>query len=250
MGGVLLTVAVLGVVGVTALCYDRPTVSEIEKRELAAKPALTAAALLSGSYTRELSNFFADTFPLREQLVAFSGALSDLRGIRFNEIKIHDAKPDDGAVSIPAPIASEAPAVSSAPEESAASSQSTEPAPGEEVEAGVRNGSIIIYQNAGYQIFGGGDSMGQWYAQAINRYEAEIGTKVRIYNLVVPSSIEFGLPELYRSATAPQQPKLQNIASSLDPGVEFVNPYSALDAHRDEYLYFHTDHHWTALGAY
>ena len=29
MGGVLLTVAVLGVVGVTALCYDRPTVSEI-----------------------------------------------------------------------------------------------------------------------------------------------------------------------------------------------------------------------------
>lgn len=250
MGGVLLTVAVLGAVGVIALCYDRPAVSEIEKRELAAKPALTASALLSGSYTRELSNFFADTFPLREQLVAFSGALSDLRGIRFNEIKIHEAKPDDGAVSAPAPIVSEAPAVSSAPEESAASSQSTEPAPSEEVEAGVRNGSIIIYQNAGYQIFGGGDSMGQWYAQAINRYEAEIGAKVRIYNLVVPSSIEFGLPERYRSATAAQRPKLQNIASSLDPGVEFINPYSALDAHRDEYLYFHTDHHWTALGAY
>ena len=86
MGGVLLTVAVLGVVGVTALCYDRPTVSEIEKRELAAKPALTAAALLSGSYTRELSNFFADTFPLRDVFRQLNNWVESLYGIKTVEI--------------------------------------------------------------------------------------------------------------------------------------------------------------------
>jgi hypothetical protein len=29
-----------------------------------------------------------------------------------------------------------------------------------------------------------------------------------------------------------------------------VNTYDALVAHNDEYIYFRTDHHWTALGAY
>jgi len=29
-----------------------------------------------------------------------------------------------------------------------------------------------------------------------------------------------------------------------------VNLYDTLKSHRDEYLYFRTDHHWTALGAY
>ena len=29
-----------------------------------------------------------------------------------------------------------------------------------------------------------------------------------------------------------------------------INPYENLMAHRDEYIYFRTDHHWTADGAY
>ncbi len=29
-----------------------------------------------------------------------------------------------------------------------------------------------------------------------------------------------------------------------------VDAYSKLEAHKDEYLYFRSDHHWTALGAY
>ncbi len=246
MTGVLMTVLVLGAVGITALCYDRPTVSEIEKRPLATRPAFSTQALLSGSYTRELSNFFADTFPLRERLVAFSGVLTELRGLRFDDVRIHEAKSDDGAIETDIAKASEA----SSGEQNAAAPESAAEPVDEAVEGGVRNGSIFIYKNAGYQIFGGGDSMGQWYAQAINRYERELGETIRIYNLVVPSSIEFGLPERYRSVTSPQQPKLENIAASLDPGVEFVNPYAALDAHRDEYLYFGTDHHWTALGSY
>ncbi|PWM25616.1 MAG: hypothetical protein DBX44_01880 [Oscillospiraceae bacterium] len=251
MGGVLLTVAILTAVGIFSLLYDRPTVSEIEKRPLASFPSLTADSLLTGSYTRDLSNFFADTFPLREQLVALSGVLSDLRGVRFDEVKIHEAKADDGAVISDAPSTSPSPqgeAASSVPTPAPESSAS-EP-PDDEGEIGVRNGSIITYKNAGYQIFGGSDSIGQWYAQVINQHEKAIGDSVRIYNLVVPSSIEFGLPERYQSATTPQRPKLENIAANLDPGVEFVNPYDALQAHREEYLYFRTDHHWTALGAY
>ncbi len=29
-----------------------------------------------------------------------------------------------------------------------------------------------------------------------------------------------------------------------------MDAYSAIEAHKDEYIYFRTDHHWTDLGAY
>ena len=32
--------------------------------------------------------------------------------------------------------------------------------------------------------------------------------------------------------------------------MKVVKTYDALRAHRDEYIYFNTDHHWTQLGAY
>ncbi|MCZ8521078.1 MULTISPECIES: DHHW family protein [Paenibacillus] len=37
---------------------------------------------------------------------------------------------------------------------------------------------------------------------------------------------------------------------SLSPGVTPVDALSRLKAHAEEPVYFHTDHHWTADGAY
>jgi hypothetical protein len=36
----------------------------------------------------------------------------------------------------------------------------------------------------------------------------------------------------------------------MNDGVKTVDVYSALMNHRSEYIYFRTDHHWTATGAY
>ena len=38
--------------------------------------------------------------------------------------------------------------------------------------------------------------------------------------------------------------------SNLGANVTFVDAYSVIEQHTDEYIYFRTDHHWTALGAY
>ncbi len=40
------------------------------------------------------------------------------------------------------------------------------------------------------------------------------------------------------------------INSMLDPSVRSVNVVDTLRSHNAEYLFFRTDHHWTALGAY
>lgn len=40
------------------------------------------------------------------------------------------------------------------------------------------------------------------------------------------------------------------INSKLHPDIKTVDVFNALSKHKNEYIYFRTDHHWTALGAY
>ena len=47
-----------------------------------------------------------------------------------------------------------------------------------------------------------------------------------------------------------QKAAMENMAALCDPSVNFVDTYSEMYAHKDEYLFFKTDHHWTARGAY
>ncbi|MDR1134613.1 MAG: hypothetical protein LBL49_00300 [Clostridiales Family XIII bacterium] len=42
---------------------------------------------------------------------------------------------------------------------------------------------------------------------------------------------------------------MSKLYGAYSPRVETVDAYSQLEAHQDEYVYFRTDHHWTALGA-
>lgn len=43
---------------------------------------------------------------------------------------------------------------------------------------------------------------------------------------------------------------LNSIAARLGESVDFMDMPSILLQHRDEYIYYKTDHHWTSLGAY
>ena len=40
------------------------------------------------------------------------------------------------------------------------------------------------------------------------------------------------------------------VYGKLNDGIHKVNAVDNLIPHNAEYIYFHTDHHWTALGAY
>ena len=47
-----------------------------------------------------------------------------------------------------------------------------------------------------------------------------------------------------------QRQAMQDIQAKMNDKVKSVDIYDALMQHRNEYIYFRTDHHWTALGAY
>lgn len=69
---------------------------------------------------------------------------------------------------------------------------------------------------------------------------------------IVPNSSEILKDKLPSGYTAIDQNKYINEIYQQFPQENntFLNFYDALTAHDNEYIYYHTDHHWTTLGAY
>lgn len=235
-------VGVLSVMGLLSLFLTKSTYSESEKRDLAQRPQWTASAYFNGAFASDTDSWFSDTFPGREGLIQLGALMGESRGIRMDDIRLHEV----ATPSTPEPPTS--PELvdpnASGPEENSSSSQPTE----DEI-APEKSGSIFIYKGKGLSIFGGSEAMGKWYADTLNKYATTL-EGVQIYNLVAPTNIEFALPEKYQSITTPQKPNIDYIYSQLSPQIKGVDAYSKIAQHTDEYIYFNTDHHWTMRGAY
>ncbi|WRS27844.1 DHHW family protein [Oscillospiraceae bacterium MB08-C2-2] len=240
--------------GFLSLILTKPTVSEVEKRELAAMPEFSGQAVLDGSYTKDLELHYADTFPFRETFVSIAARLDEMRGIRFDGVRIHGTAPAPEVPPEPSRADPELPEGAGYTEEEESSSEASEVSKPHEVvddgAVGEQNGAVFVYKEKAMQLFGGSNGMAEWYAGAISNYKKAWGDSVKVYNLVAPTVIEFSLPQRYKSVTNPQKPNIEHIYQSLDSGVIGVDAYSALEAHADDYLYFNADHHWTARGAY
>jgi len=88
------------------------------------------------------------------------------------------------------------------------------------------------------------------YAKAVNRLRSSVDPKIRIFNLLVPSQIEFLDIDKYRNLSDSQKNAFRYVNKLLDKAVAPVDAYNVLLNHRGENIYLRTDHHWTALGAY
>lgn len=52
------------------------------------------------------------------------------------------------------------------------------------------------------------------------------------------------------SNTIDQDAQMDQIFSMLDTSITQIDVRDTLDKHKDEYLYYHTDHHWTSLATF
>ncbi len=92
----LLVCTLVLVLALLNICQtDRPTVSETENRNLATMPEFTVSSLLDGSYFRNTTKFFSDTFYGREPMVNFSKKLD-----RLKSLSIFYSNDDDFSVII------------------------------------------------------------------------------------------------------------------------------------------------------
>lgn len=115
---------------------------------------------------------------------------------------------------------------------------------------GHKDNGVLIVQDTCYEIFGYSEKTCTYYANAINNFAASLEGDVQVYSLVVPSQIEFIKSKKYRDMAQSQAEAINFINDQFSQEVEPVNAYEPLAEHSSEYLYFRTDHHWTALGAY
>ncbi len=86
------------------------------------------------------------------------------------------------------------------------------------------------------------------YAKAVNRYKEKF-PNVNMYSLIVPTAISYYLPDKFKEYDPNEKGHIDAINAQLN-GVTPVDVYSVLAAHKDEPIYFKTDHHWTQLGAF
>lgn len=106
--------------------------------------------------------------------------------------------------------------------------------------------------NTGYEMYSYVDSTAKKYADNVTAVADALAGKADVYMLPVPLSSGVCLPdELYgKDVFGDQKEAEEKIIGYMGSSVKSVALYDALLAHRTEYLYFRTDHHWTATGAY
>ncbi len=112
------------------------------------------------------------------------------------------------------------------------------------------DGGIFVYNNVAYELFYGGETAAKEYADTISFVKKQLGDKITLYNVVVPTHVGVDLPDKFKDMCNPQDTYLNTIVKSYSADVKGVNAFNSIVHHRNEYLYFNSDHHWTALGAY
>ena len=281
------------------LLFLRPTESDLEKRKLAVFPTPTLTTVLDGSFFTDISKWYADTYPLRETMIAFQSNTEEIYGIRdtviygdtgqtaddipeedgeaapiISDIAIEDEDSNntsninendsltDGNNDSASSAATPANPVSegSVQAENGGNSNSSEGAAEEEKPAKDGTvkvqpeiaGTVYIAENRGFTLYYFYKKGADLYASMLNTVAKKVGNIATIYDIVVPNSFGVNLDEDIQKSmhTSNQGEAINYIYKKLRKSIKTVETYNQLRSHNSEYLYFKTDHHGTALGAY
>lgn len=113
--------------------------------------------------------------------------------------------------------------------------------------------NIIRVDNCGFEPSGYHDGVTASYADLVNKVADSLAGTTKVYSLAIPTAFGITLPNdiqaIYPNYVN-QGESIENLISKFSSNVIPVRCYDNLMRHRDEYLYFRTDHHWNGTGAY
>ena len=113
--------------------------------------------------------------------------------------------------------------------------------------------NMIRVDNAAYELCSYDDNTYSVYAQLINSAAQALAGQTTVYALTIPTGYGVKLPNDIQQklpAYSNQGESIEKLFAKLDSSIVPVRCFDNLMAHRDEYLYFRTDHHWNGIGAY
>lgn len=256
-------VLLCGCAVLTAAAFrSQALISEKENRSLQAFPVLNRQTYLSGTFFKDLEAYIYDHVPLRERVLEYTALYDKIKGIEPEIMALEKGNsmnlvnPDGNAKALK-PDKEE----KLEPEKKKEPGQEGETPslpvkPGQKMETDfsqyktqTQNISIMAVKDTLLQLFHFHEENVGAYAKALNTFAAKMPENVRMYSLLAPTQV--GLTgEEYKDFSDPQDKAIEYIYSLLNPRYETIEAFAPLFAHRQEYLYFRSDHHWTQLGAY
>lgn len=319
MMGLLCCLFVLGV-----LLPLRPRYSDAEKRELKQFPAFSLQGLFAGSYFRDISSWYQDSYPgkeewmllasktkafyglqgeqiygvaeqVKEEIPTGEGALAETFALKKDtedgqdgaaekkesdgesqrkadardkkegkeqteEGKGTEEKPGEAEAKQSGKVKQSAEAKQGSTKEKEENSNFETDAEGNlqikkadkaENVAGEQIGSLYLNGDSAYELYYFSEKAVRAHASLLNTVQAMF-PKVKLSAMIVPNS--FGVildPKVQEKlASSGMDQAIAYSYSLMDKRVNTVNVFDALSAHKKEYIYFRTDHHWTQLGAY
>jgi len=261
------------IMGIIFLISPKRGYSEVEKRKLTEFPKFSFSELSNGNFTDNLTKYVSDNFAFRDVFVDLSFKLEDKRGVRVDGVKLYSSEntsysdiDDENTKSVDpklSPIKKmKTPLECAKPGEELPINVTTDAIvenadlyknlDNDEI-MGEKRGALFMVKKTALEIFYGSSPIAMDYCNVINAYKQAVGSDVTVYNLIIPTHFEFGLPNKYKNEVGkPQKPVIDDIYANLDPSIVTVDAYSNIEKHykKGEYLYFNSDHHWTSLGAY
>ncbi len=239
---VVITIA-FAVFAIVFLFFPRSTYSRLERRELDTFPEYKFEKLKNNTYTRDVSAWFSDSEPFRDEFMSASMCVRSL-------LRLTIGNPDE-AVSFHASAGGGNELPPPPPDATAEEIQEYQNRINADQNAKLAGHGIIIV-GSGDKVRAlmayGGRAGGEKFAEAVNTYKSQL-SDVNVYAMVLPLASEFYTPDKAKKATNPQLPTIKNIYAHLR-NVKGIDAYSALAAHVEEDIYLRTDHHWAPLGAF
>lgn len=247
-----------GVLGVCMMLFANrtPMISEQENRMLSGMPSFSFDSMQKGEISEQFESFLTDQFFLRSELVDRANALKHM----FSTITVSELLEQEGQeVYVPETSAEDqkeetAAAASNAEEDQPSAEQDkTEQlsgiAPSEDTASiwlnhkdGTRT-ALLTYDKKNLQKA----------ADVFNLYASLLPAGGKVHVMLAPRSQTANRLALHLDTesgwTSEAEAALQPLVSS---NVVLYNAYDILEDAilNGEYIYFRTDHHWTARGAY
>ena len=113
-------------------------------------------------------------------------------------------------------------------------------------------GGYYLSGDTAYELHAYSESGARTYASLMNKAAEVVAGKAKVYDLIIPFHYTYALgADVQDSMELPDAGEvISYMYSGMNGDVRTVDVHSALMAHREEYIYFRTDYHWTATGAY
>ncbi len=209
-----------------------------ENRTAQQFPSVSPESVFSGEFSSGMIKYMNDQFPFRNTFMKI--------GNKFNDLMHLDVTTGDG-VKIEKTAAN---AGGGAGER--LGNEDIELESKEVIEENPGGTTLVIDDGRAMEYYGFEKQFLSNYATMLNTYAAELDS-VNVYSLLVPTSGEFYLPEKLKTEKTSQKAAIEAVYAQTSDAIKRVDAYTGLEKqaqNKDNYIYFRTDHHWTAKGAY